>query len=164
MNFISSLRLPPALLFFQIVRHAKARAGGGVHLLGGVDCFLQLGDAVLDLRQLLVDLFLEIVNLRSGDLQNVLVELPLLIRQNRHRAADYSLKSTGTVVQLLTRTPSFTGGENVELRTIWSAASLSPTALPIGRMTFASSTLPVSETRALTSTVPSIRCKRAIGG
>src|SRR5436190_1552787 len=123
MNFISSLRLPPALLFFQIVRHAKARAGGGVHLLGGVDCFLQLGDAVLDLRQLLVDLFLEIVNLRSGDLQNVLVELPLLIRQNRHRAADYSLKSTGTVVQLLTRTPSFTGGENVELRTIWSAAS-----------------------------------------
>src|SRR5204863_4107302 len=125
---------------------------------------LKLGDTVLHFRQLLVDLFLEVVDFLSRNLQRVLIETSLLIGQNRHRAADYSLKSTGTVVQDFTCTPSFIGGENVEPRTICIAASFRPTGLPIARTTFTSSTRPVSEMRALTRTVPCTRCKRASGG
>ena len=104
----------PSLFFFDVVGHSETRTGGGVHLFGGVDGVLQFGDSIFDLRQLFFDLFLQFTDFLFGDLLRRLVELALLIGQDRHRARDYSLKSTGTVVHDLTRTPSFIGGENVD--------------------------------------------------
>src|SRR5688500_6314072 len=64
-----------ALVVIEIVGHAEASAGGGVHLLRGVDRGLQLGDPVLDLRQLFLDRVLEIVDLLLGHAERGLVEL-----------------------------------------------------------------------------------------
>src|SRR5207253_2311362 len=79
-----ALRLA-ALVVVHVVGDAEARAGGGVHLLGGVDRVLQLGDPILHLRQLLFDLVLEIADLLLRDLERRLVELALLIGDDRHR-------------------------------------------------------------------------------
>src|SRR6266851_8628745 len=83
--------LRPALFFLDIVRHAQAVAGGGVHLLGSVDRVLKFGDPVLHLRQLVLDLILELVDLLLGDLKRRLVKLPLLIRNDWHAAASSKL-------------------------------------------------------------------------
>ncbi|PYQ36140.1 MAG: hypothetical protein DMF57_01010 [Acidobacteria bacterium] len=46
----------------------------------------QIGDAIFDFAQLFFDLFLQFVDLLLGYLQGVLIELALLIREDRHRA------------------------------------------------------------------------------
>src|SRR5690349_12873860 len=63
---------------FEVVAHAEARASRRIHLLGGVDRRLELGDAVLHLGQLFLDLVLEIVDLLLRHLKRGLVELTLL--------------------------------------------------------------------------------------
>src|SRR5262245_27729066 len=73
-----------ALFIFQVIGHAEAGAGGGVHLLGGVDRVLQLRNAVLHLGQLFFDLILQIRDLLLRDLKRGLVELLLLIGDDRH--------------------------------------------------------------------------------
>src|SRR5438132_14404676 len=72
------------LVIFHVVVDAEARAGGGVHLLRGVDRVLELGDAVFDLGELLLDLILQIADLLLRHLKCSLVELSLLISENRH--------------------------------------------------------------------------------
>src|ERR1700694_2873985 len=74
-----------ALVLFHVVRDAEPGAGRGVHVLGGVDRVLQLGDAVLDLGQFLFHLILEIADLLLGLVENSLVKFALLIAQDRHR-------------------------------------------------------------------------------
>src|SRR5688500_4153076 len=78
-----SLRLT-ALLVIEIVGHAQASAGRGVHLLGSVDGGLQLGNPVLHLGQLFLDGVLEIVDLLFGHAERGLVKLALLVCQNGH--------------------------------------------------------------------------------
>src|SRR5438067_1689514 len=72
------------LVLFHVVADAEARAGGRVHLLRGVDRVLELGDAVFDLGELLLDLILQIADLLLRHLKCGLVELSLLISENRH--------------------------------------------------------------------------------
>src|SRR5438270_2952769 len=72
------------LVLFHVVADAEARAGRGVHLLRGVDRVLELGDAVFDLGELLLDLILQIADLLLRHLKCGLVELSLLISENRH--------------------------------------------------------------------------------
>src|SRR6059058_527720 len=121
----------PALFILEIVGETEAGAGGGVHLLRRIDRVLQFGDAVLHLGQLFLDLILQIRDLLLRHLKRCLVELLLLIGDDRHSSllaqkcgADYSLKSTRTGVHDFTRTPSFVPGENVERLTLFTAASL----------------------------------------
>src|SRR5688572_28720659 len=73
-----------ALIVIEIVGHAQARTGRGVHLLGGVDGGLQLGNPVLHLGQFFLDGILEIVDLLLGHAERGLVELSLLVCQNGH--------------------------------------------------------------------------------
>src|SRR5690349_12018777 len=142
-----SLRLAP-LVLVHVVTDAEARAGGGVHLLRGVDCVLQLGDAVFHLRQLLFDLILELADFLLRHLKRGLIELPLLIAEDRHRShppnqnrrSDHSLKSTLTVVHDFTRTPSFIPAAKRERRMVCCAASLMPTGRFTPLMTLVSST------------------------
>src|ERR1700693_1663797 len=82
-----------AVFLFHVIRDAEARAGGGVHLLGGVDGVLQFRDSIFDLGELFFDLVLQIVDLLFRLLENPLVELALLIAQNRHRW--HTLRSAG---------------------------------------------------------------------
>src|ERR1043166_2906166 len=82
-RFLEPLRLS-TLVLVHVVGDAEARAGGGVHLLGGVDRVLELGDAVFDLGQLLFDLILQIADLLLRDLERRLVKLSLLIAEDRH--------------------------------------------------------------------------------
>src|ERR1043165_139830 len=80
-----SMALRLATFFFvHVVGDAEAQAGGRVHLLRRVDRVLELGDAVLDLGQLLLDLILQIADLLLRDLKRGLVELALLIAEDRH--------------------------------------------------------------------------------
>src|SRR5438105_7739558 len=74
-----------SFFLFHVVGDAEAGAGGGVHLLGGVDGVLQFGDSFLDLGEFFFDLVLQIVDLLFRLLENPLVELTLLIAQDRHR-------------------------------------------------------------------------------
>src|ERR1051325_783840 len=71
-------------LGIHVVVDAEAVARCGVHLLRRVDRALQLGDAILHFRQLFFDLILQIVDLLLRHLKCGLVELSLLIGQNRH--------------------------------------------------------------------------------
>src|SRR5450755_156756 len=73
-----------AFFVLEIIGNAEAVAGGGIHLLGGVDRALQLRDLVLDLGELFLDPVLQVADLLFGDLQRCFVELTLLISQNRH--------------------------------------------------------------------------------
>lgn len=70
--------------FFEIVGDPEAIAGGFIHLFGSINGVLQFGNALLDLGEFFFDLILQIVDLLPGDLQGVLVKLPLLIGENRH--------------------------------------------------------------------------------
>src|SRR4051794_468777 len=165
----ATLRLA-AFFVVHVVVDAEAGAGGGVHLLGGVDRVLQLGDPVLHLGQLFLDLVLQVADLLLRNLKRRLVELALLIGDDWHllsfdfvgAARDYSLKSTRTLVHDFTRTPSFSPAENVERRMDCWAASLRTAPGPL--TTRVSRTWPVSEMRALTITDPCTCCTRAIGG
>src|SRR5205085_1258659 len=69
---------------FHVVVDAEAGAGGGVHLLGGVDRVLQLGDPVLHLCQLFLDLVLQVADFLLRNLKRRLVKLALLIGDNWH--------------------------------------------------------------------------------
>src|SRR5437867_13399433 len=73
---LRSTLFPYTTLFrSEIVGNAEALASGGVHLLGGVDGVLQLGDAILDFGQFFFDLILQFVDLLLGYLQGVLIEI-----------------------------------------------------------------------------------------
>src|SRR4029077_3995298 len=71
----SESELALGLGLFQLVSHAQALARGVVHLPGGLLRVLQLGQAVLDLRELFLDLTFELLDLALGHRKRVLVEL-----------------------------------------------------------------------------------------
>src|SRR5258706_16119455 len=78
--------LPLGLGLVEVVGYSQAHAGGVVHLPRGLLRVLQLGQAVLDLRQLLLDLLLELRDLAPGHRHGVLVEL-FLIPRKTHRTS-----------------------------------------------------------------------------
>src|SRR5262249_2685999 len=71
--------------FFQIVGGTEAPTSGVVHLARRLLGILKLGQAILDLRELLLDEAFELGDLAFGDRQRVLVEL-LLVRRKAHVA------------------------------------------------------------------------------
>ena len=73
-----------AFVFLHVVLDAEARAGSRIHLLRCVDGVLQLGDAIFHLGELFFDLILEVADFLLGHLERGLVELSLLISQDRH--------------------------------------------------------------------------------
>jgi hypothetical protein len=73
-----------AVFVVHVVVDAEAVARCGVHLLRGVDRVLQLGDAILHLGQLFLDLVLQVADLLLRHLKRCFVKLALLVGQNRH--------------------------------------------------------------------------------
>src|SRR6185295_10393732 len=71
--------LGAALFGLEIVGNAEPHAGGVIHLTGRLLGVLQLGEAVLDLRQLLLDRAVELFHLLPGHGERILVELSLLV-------------------------------------------------------------------------------------
>src|SRR5687768_3494552 len=63
---------------FEIVRDAEPHAPGVVHLPRRLLGVLQLGETVFDLRQLRLDLALDVADLLARHLERVLVELALV--------------------------------------------------------------------------------------
>src|SRR5690349_6191750 len=70
-------------LFLEIVGDAEAHAGGVVHLARRLLGVLELGETVLDLRELFQDQRFEVVDLPLRDRERVFVEL-LLLRRKAH--------------------------------------------------------------------------------
>src|SRR4029077_3705389 len=70
-----------ALFGFEVVVDAEPHAGRVVHLAGGLLGVLKLGEAVLHLRQLLLDQAIELLHLLPGHGERILVELSLLVAE-----------------------------------------------------------------------------------